>query len=368
VNTRLQQDNGGHAGAVTLCLLGVPALRCGAEVRDLDVSRPSLLLFYLALQPGWMRRDELAFFLRPDVDRETGLQYLRKLLSGARRLPWAVGLEVEAERVRWRVDTDVAQFWRAHGEGRWFEVLELYRGPLLQGIEIPFAPGLEAWLETERETLEHAWAGATLHYAADQEASGRHREAVAAARKLLERDPFNEEALGSFVRNAYLMGQREVALRAAQDFEARLQREFGLALTPALRALVDDVRAGRPLQQRSVAPRYGRRRSDRSGVEPSKRALLGELAQLLATPDLRLLSVSGPERGKVTLLLAKRVPDAQVALLAVLDLAAKLLAEGRRARALELLLVVLNHPSCSAALREQVCALWPGLEAQLRTE
>ncbi|WMT57785.1 AfsR/SARP family transcriptional regulator [Truepera radiovictrix] len=346
--------------------MGAPRLRCGAETCDLDASRPSLLLFYLALQPGWLRRDELAFFLRPDVDRETGLQYLRKLLSSARRLPWAVGLDVEAERVRWRVDTDVARFWRAHGEGRWFEALELYRGPLLQGIETPFSPGLETWLESEREALEHAWAGATLHYAADQEASGHYREAAAAARRLLERDPFNEDALGSFVRNAYLMGQREVALRAAQAFEERLTREFGLALTPTLRTLVDDVRAGRPLQQRAAAPRYGRRRSDRTGVERSKQALLGELVQLLATPDSRLLSISSPERGGVTLLLAKRVPDTQVALLAVLDLAAKLLAEGRRARALGLLLIVLDHPSCSAALREQVQALWPGLEAQLR--
>jgi DNA-binding SARP family transcriptional activator len=322
-----------HADTVTLCLLGAPVLRYGEEVLDLEVSRPSLLLFYLALQPSWSRRDELAFFLRPDVDRETGLQYLRKLLSGARRLPWAMGLEVEAERVRWRVETDVAQFWRAHGEGRWFEALELYRGPLLQGIETPFSPGLEAWLETERETLEH--------------------------------DPFNEDALVSLLRNAYLMGQREVALRAAQEFEAHLQREFGLALTPQLQELVEDIRLGRPLQRRPATPRYGRRRSDRILAERSKQVLLGELAHLLATPDSRLLSIGNSERGGVTLLLAKRVPDAQAGLMAVLDLAAKLLAEGRRGRALELLLMVLDHPACSDRLRAQVRALWPGLEAQL---
>lgn len=347
-----------------LHLLGPPTLSAGDDKLDLAVSRPSLLLFHLALQKGWVRRDELSFFLRPDVDRETGRQYLRKLLSSARKFSWADGLEVEAERVRWAVPTDVAQFRRAHAEGRWFEATQLYRGALLQGLEAPFSPGFEAWLTTERDELEHAWASSTLHYAADLEASGHHREAAAAAKKLLDQDTFNEDALHSFLRNAYLMGQREVALRSAQDFERRLLDEFDLDLTPATQALVETIRLAKPLERRTVTPRYGRRRSDRVTAAKSKQAQLGELAELLATPDSRLVSIGGPERGGVTLLLTKRVPDMQTALLAVLDLAANLLTEGRRGRALELLLMVLDHPACTAALREQVHTLWPGLESQ----
>jgi hypothetical protein len=58
--------------------------------------------------------------------------------------------------IRLQFGTEVRHFRRAYSKRRWFEAVELYRGALLQGIEVPFSPGFEAWLHTERDGLEHA--------------------------------------------------------------------------------------------------------------------------------------------------------------------------------------------------------------------
>ena len=62
----------------------------------------------LAYAGGWVPRDRLAFLFWPDTADTTARHNLRQLLKRIRRLEWLTGLDVDADRVRWPVLTDVA--------------------------------------------------------------------------------------------------------------------------------------------------------------------------------------------------------------------------------------------------------------------
>lgn len=343
-----------------LDLLGHPTVQLQNEKRAVPLSRPFLLLVYLACLSEWVRRDDLAFFLRPDIDRETAQQYLRKLVSNARKFPWLSGLEVEAERLRWQVDTDIQRFRRAQRDKSWHEAAALYRGPLVSGVDIPFWPSFDAWLQIEREALANDWQEVMLHQAEAFERLGKHREAAAAAAKVMDHDPFNEGALQNYLRNTYFMGQREQALRAAHKFEARLSDELDYGLLPATQQLVEVIRSAEPLEKHPSPARYGRRRNDL--VDHSLNDRSDELMVLLGSSGSRLVSMSPAGDGETVVIIAKRVSDTRALLAAIIRLAADLMYKRHRARALELLFLVLNHPGCDSALRKEIEKVWPDLE------
>ena len=347
-----------------LHLLGSPTAQSDGHQVDVPLNKPSWLLFYLAYYGEWISREELAFFFRPEADEASARRYVRKLLNGARKLPWAQGLEVEGDRLRWNVETDVSRFRQAVAQERWFEATQLYGGSFLAGLSAASSPSYDAWLSLERETLEDLWKDASLHYAADLESSGQHRKAAAVAKSLLDANSFAEDALGSFLRNAYLSGQRESALDVAERFREDLASELGLEPLEETSRLIETIRASRPLEKREVARSYGRRSTDRA-LPSEQESQLEELVSLLGSADARLLTVAGSDARGDTLLIAKRVPDSSVALFAIAELAERLTREGHAERALELLVLVLRHPACDARTRQKATGLWTRLEPDL---
>ena len=352
---------------MTLHLLGSPTVQTDAQRSDVALNKPSWLLFYLAYYGEWISREELAFFFRPEADEATARRYVRKLLNGAKALPWAQSLEIEADRLRFAVDTDVSRFRQAVEQARWFEATELYSGAFLSGLSAASSPSYDAWLSMERETLQDLWKDASLHYAADLESSGQHRKAANVAKGLLDVDGFAEDALGSFLRNAYLSGQREGALEVAARFREDLARELGLEPLKETAQLIETIRRSENLEKREVARAYGRRSTDRA-LPSDQEAQLQELTQLLGSADARLLTVAGTDGRGDTLLIAKRVPDTDVALFAIAELAERLTRQGHAERALELLVLVLRHPACDARTRQKAAGLWTRLEPSLSSQ
>ena len=94
---------------------GAPTDSGLASVRDLPIDKPAALLYYLAVRGDWVRRAELAYLIRSDAPESVALANVRVLLHRAKGVAPSE-LEVERGRVRWRVDTDVADFRRAIGQ------------------------------------------------------------------------------------------------------------------------------------------------------------------------------------------------------------------------------------------------------------
>lgn len=224
-----------------LVLLDTPAAYLDGRRFDLPVHKPTGLLLILACAGDWVGRDRLVSLFWPEASEVDGRHRLRTSLMRARRLPWARGLEVEASRLRWLVDSDVMALREAMERSDWAVAAALHRRPLLDGFAFPSTPGLEAWLGAERDNLASSWQQASLRWSAELKKAGRFLEAAELLLRVLHGDSLAEDALAAYLEAAYLAGQRSEALAQYQLFREALRQELDLeplAQTSALAALI----------------------------------------------------------------------------------------------------------------------------------
>lgn len=206
-------------------LFGPPTFRSGEEAVVFLPDKRHQLLAYLAYRGTWVSRESLADMFWTG-NSETVRGNLRRLLGRVQELPWLTGLEVERSRVRWAVPTDVAA---SVARPEW--VLELYQGPLLQGLDSYEDSGFGGWLELERERLHGEWRSVVLRDAALKEQNEQRIDAARRYLRLLKQDPFDEEALQLYLSSAAQTGQVPEARRAYDTFAKLLDRELGVEPT-----------------------------------------------------------------------------------------------------------------------------------------
>jgi len=154
------------------------------------------------------------------------------------------------------VSCDAIGFERAVGERRFGDALDLYRGDLLEGFFIAGAPEFERWVERERSRLREQAASAAWALAEESAARAQDVLVVQWARRALDFTPKDESALRRLITLFYRMGDRAAALRAYNEFAARLLEECGVRPSAETRQLVEvvkqsgelrlDVKRGRP--------------------------------------------------------------------------------------------------------------------------
>lgn len=293
-----------------LVLLDAPAAYLDGRRFELPVHKPAALLLVLACAGDWVGRERLVALFWPDSLEEEGRHRLRTSLMRARRLPWAEGLEVEAARIRWRVDCDVRDFREAVAEADWAAAAELHRRPLLDGFSFPSSPGLEAWLGAERDSLSSAWQQATLRRAAELKESQRHADAATLLERVLRSDSLAEDALAAYLEAAYLCGRRGEALTQYQHFREALRTELDLDPLPHTSALAALIREGSPLEPAQVQPAPSRRRFPSRRSTPRLVGRSGERAALLEA-DAPLAVVFGEAGSGKSSLLRDALPSAR---------------------------------------------------------
>ncbi|MFC6920239.1 ATP-binding protein [Meiothermus taiwanensis] len=229
-----------------LYLLDEPHVRLGEARLELTPSRPTYLLVYLACQGAWVERERLADLLWPDSPEEEARHNLRVNLHRARSLPWAEALEVERDRLRFAVQTDVALFRAALGRADWEAAVKLHRRPFLQGFPWHNTPALEDWAALERESLLEAWQQAAQRHAETLQQAQQHPEACRLLAEILRYNLLSEDVLQNYLRAAYLAGQREAALRLYERFVQELERELGLEPMRATQELAASLRRAEP--------------------------------------------------------------------------------------------------------------------------
>jgi tetratricopeptide (TPR) repeat protein len=173
---------------------------------------------------------------------------LRLLLNKARQLPWLDGLEADAKRVRWLIQSDVEQFRLALGQANLTETVALYQRPLLQGWPSIGISSYEAWLELERENLHKAWREAVLKHATHLRQQAHFNEAKDLLKRLFDDDPLSEEVLQQYLETFYLLGKRDEALEVYEHFAGQLKEELDLEPLPETRRLIEQIREAKPLE------------------------------------------------------------------------------------------------------------------------
>jgi predicted ATPase/DNA-binding SARP family transcriptional activator/Tfp pilus assembly protein PilF len=266
-------------------LLGHPVVVHAGRTVALRAERRIQLLAVLALHGGPVERDRLAALFWPERDNATARRNLRKLAFDAQALPWAVGVESDRSTLAWRVATDVTAFESALAAGRTDDALELYGGPLCDGLDGSDSNSFGDFLNAERARLADRWRSAVLSRLGRIESEPQR--SLLLAQRLLANDPFDEEAVAVVLQALLALGKRSEAARAYHSFKASLAEALGLEPSTRLRDLAQrlDAAAGAAAQRlsaRTVGSFIGRSRE------------LEEFRTLLARDECRLLTITGP--------------------------------------------------------------------------
>jgi predicted ATPase/DNA-binding SARP family transcriptional activator len=271
-----------------LHLLGAPVFEHGAQEQRFNAERVYQVMAYLAYRSEWVARGALAALFYGDHPEESARRNLRKLLLRARELPWfARSFEATRDSVRWRVATDVQLLTAAARERQSSAVLEIYRGPLLEGLDAPECRGYSEWLETERERLRALWREAAFAQLAQLTSA---RAAIDLSARLIEADPLDEAAWRANLKALLDDGQTAQAQRAYRTYAARLATELGVEPSVDLRTLFEaPAPASRVAPASAAAPRMQRGDGFIGRVTE-----LQQIAALISQDDCRLLNLVGP--------------------------------------------------------------------------
>ena len=236
---------------IRLHLLGRVELRLsdGSEPRALlSQPKPLALLAYLAAASpsGYRRREELLAVFWPELDSTRGRRALSQALhvirssleEGAITSRGVEELGIDPDRVT----SDVAEFRSAVSEEKWEAALSLYNGDLLAGFFIPGSPEFDQWADKERANLRSRATDAAWHLADIAETAGNPVMARDWGRRATEMEPYSEEALRRYVRLLTRSGNPAEAIKAYEDYRARIGRELDLEPSADTRQLVETLR------------------------------------------------------------------------------------------------------------------------------
>ena len=287
----------------------------GKNVRP-DTTKTGALLAYLALQSRLQPRHKLIGLFWGDQPEANARRSLRHSLWNIRQqfhcLDQAPVLLSDAQEIAFNHAAgawiDVQDFERclkseagitaaaARPDDRYAllrQAAELYCGDLLDGVFVNDAPEFEQWLLVERERLR-ALAIETLQRLVGYCVGwGEHAMGLGYAHRLLELEPWLEEAHQQTMRLLALSGQRSAALAQYETCRCMLAEELNAVPSQETQALYEIIRAntGGNLAERSTPQRK---------LPPQATPFIGreeELTQLaarLGDPACRLITLVGP--------------------------------------------------------------------------
>lgn len=295
----------------------------GRPVTNFGTDKARALLAYLAVEADRPhRRDALTGLLWARQPQALARQSLRQALYQVRQalddqdraVPY---LLIDRETVRLNPDSDhwldVAELTvlgeanRRHRhreldgclpcQRRMERMAALYKGELLAGFFLDDSYAFDEWVTLQREHLHRQAMEALDCLAAYYERRGHLARAIEAAQRLLQLEPWREEAHRHLMRLYWSAGQRSAGLAQYQACARILAEEMGLAPTAETTALYEQIcdAGGRRPERTSPAafcPPPELPRPPTLFVGRAK--ALADVAELLADPDCRLVTLLGP--------------------------------------------------------------------------
>ena len=283
-----------------------------APITDFATDKARALLAYLAVEADHPhRRETLSGLLWPDQPERRANQSLRQALLYLRQAlgDAATFLCATRETIQFNRNSpyllDVAAFaslieaCQRHRHrrmeicrpclNRLEQAIELYRGEFLEQFFLSDSSAFEEWALLKREWLHRQVVEALSCLADYYERRGEYGRAREYAWRQIALEPWCEEAHRQIMRLLVFDGQRTAALAQYENCRRMLSQELGLEPTADTVALYERIRAGENLavaQMRNLptspTPFVGRQEE------------LAELAELLASPDCRLITLVGP--------------------------------------------------------------------------
>ena len=128
--------------------------------------------------------------------------------------------------------------------GDWEEAAELLGGEFLEGLALDLSPDFDGWLQNERD-----WWRTRLKTILDQAVlghsrRGRYAEALQLAQRMLQIEPWDEEAHRAVMRFFAWTGQRGQAIRQYTQCQDILRAELDVEPAAETKALYEQILAG----------------------------------------------------------------------------------------------------------------------------
>ena len=137
------------------------------------------------------------------------------------------------------------------------QAAELYRGPFLDGLALSDCPDFEAWQRATQNEVERAHASILTSLAEVLSQHSEHLEAIDAAERLIDLDPWDESSQRLHMRVLDSAGHRSAALRQYEDFVQGLRLELDVDPEPETQALAQRIRSGATTPE-SPSPEVGK--------------------------------------------------------------------------------------------------------------
>lgn len=302
----------------------------GAVLRAFESDKVRALLLLLAVEQAQAPlRGSLATLLWPDYGEENARANLRQALYQLRQVLGDERAETpflltSRQTIQWNPlassSVDVVTFRRLLAESarhahlrleaceeclqRLQQAAELYLGDFLAGFAIAESEGFEEWRRIQQEQL-HVQAIDLFHQLIMTFEERRdYHTAQRFAQRLLQLEPWREEAHRQLMRMYARQGQRAAALTQYQSCRQALQQEFGIepeaATVQLYKEILKDKFAGDlnisevPATESAVPVAIPHHLPAQSTPFIGREQELTELLALLAQSQHRLLTLLGP--------------------------------------------------------------------------
>ena len=186
----------------------------------------------------------------------------------------------------------------------------LYQGDFLDGFYLDNSPAFEQWALLERERLRTLALAAWQQLIEQKRDDGQLSAAISSAQRLLQLDPLHEPTHRRLMRMLTQTGQRSAALAQYETCRRLLTTELEVAPDETTSALAEQIRQGEidrmtrwQVDKVTTPPDHAFTLSPPHPIPHNlppqstpfigRHAELAQIAQLLANPDCRLVTLLG---------------------------------------------------------------------------
>lgn len=243
---------------LSLALLGSFRATLGRQlIRDFESNRVRALLTYLAIEAERpLPREKLLGLFWPDWPEQAARNNLRSALSNLRK---SIGdrdaivpfLDVSRQEIHLNKSADAwVDAWEferlldsSSSDAVCIEeALALYGGEFLEGFSLGDSPAFEEWLLLKREHFRRQFLSALRRLAEIYQKQGDHERCLSYIRRIIELEPWSEEAHRQLMRSLALNGQRTAALAQYETCRQALAQELHVEPSAETIQLYEQIR------------------------------------------------------------------------------------------------------------------------------
>ena len=218
--------------------------------------RLSLLALLALADERGISRDRVQAHLWPESTSANSRHALEQLLYTTRRElgPDSILSTTNALRLNPRVvSSDLSLFDSAIRAGDWRRAVELYTGPLLDGVHLVAGIEFEQFVDAERMRREHDYRRALDSLARSAMIDGDSAEAVRWWRQRASSEPLSAPVTLELMRALVAAGDRHAAVQHARLYQRLARETLEIEPDPSVEALAQSIAAA-PLATPRTTP------------------------------------------------------------------------------------------------------------------